>query len=375
MSGYTRPDGRLNVFIGYESGREAGGEANVFVGTHSGYKTQGDQNAFVGTNAGRDNTAGSRNLFVGQSAGVSNLTGKENVYLGAFAGASNTDGSGNIFLGHRAGSSERGSNRFIVSNTGSGALLYGDFTSNNLAVGVSISSSYRLYIAGDAYATGLWLSSDRKWKKNENKISEALAKVDQLQPKAYEYNDRQTYDHLAFGRGTHYGFIAQELKEVMPELVKEDTDGTLAVNYIGIIPLLTQAIQELNNRQQQIGAYEKRIDELEVQIDQLRQLVTGTAAEPEVDQSHPSSAEPAVIQAFPNPSSGSTTIIYRADNQAKQVLLKVTDVHGRSYGDIRNLATGASSVTLTPLGLSAGTYIVTLVQDGIAVSSVRVVIE
>lgn len=40
------------------------------------------------------------------------------------------------------------------------------------------------------------------------------------------------------------GFIAQEVQNVIPELVLS-SDDKLSVNYIGIIPILTKAVQEL----------------------------------------------------------------------------------------------------------------------------------
>lgn len=43
----------------------------------------------------------------------------------------------------------------------------------------------------------------------------------------------------------HYGLLAQELKEIYPELVLEGQDGYLGVNYIELVPILIRSIQEL----------------------------------------------------------------------------------------------------------------------------------
>jgi hypothetical protein len=41
------------------------------------------------------------------------------------------------------------------------------------------------------------------------------------------------------------GFIAQELKEVFPELVYQETDSSeYSINYIGLIPILVEALKE-----------------------------------------------------------------------------------------------------------------------------------
>lgn len=59
---------------------------------------------------------------------------------------------------------------------------------------------------------------------NEKKISETLA----------AYNSRQ-----------HYALSADEMQEVFPELVYENTDGTQSINYMELIPILVQAINDL----------------------------------------------------------------------------------------------------------------------------------
>ncbi|MBP8945789.1 MAG: tail fiber domain-containing protein [Paludibacteraceae bacterium] len=45
----------------------------------------------------------------------------------------------------------------------------------------------------------------------------------------------------------HYGVIAQELQQIYPELVYEDADGYLSVDYIGLVPLLIQSVKELKS--------------------------------------------------------------------------------------------------------------------------------
>jgi len=58
----------------------------------------------------------------------------------------------------------------------------------------------------------------------------------------------------------HMGFIAQEVKEIFPELVAEDKDGKLGVNYIELIPVLVQALKDQNDK---IKSLEDRIAKLE----------------------------------------------------------------------------------------------------------------
>lgn len=55
----------------------------------------------------------------------------------------------------------------------------------------------------------------------------------------------------------HYGLLAQDVQKLFPDLVKENGDGYLSVNYIELIPLLIQAVQELSGE----------VEELKKQLD------------------------------------------------------------------------------------------------------------
>lgn len=64
----------------------------------------------------------------------------------------------------------------------------------------------------------------------------------------------------AFFERKHYGFLAQDVKKVYPELVYEDNEGYLAVDYQGFIPILYETVKE---QQALIDELQKRLDILE----------------------------------------------------------------------------------------------------------------
>jgi hypothetical protein len=86
--------------------------------------------------------------------------------------------------------------------------------------------------------------------------------------------------------GLHHGFIAQEMEEVMPELVADiemplDPDPQTmhksgftsykGINYIEIISLLTGAVQELNTQlNAKLEAQSNEIAELRQMINELK---------------------------------------------------------------------------------------------------------
>jgi hypothetical protein len=54
--------------------------------------------------------------------------------------------------------------------------------------------------------------------------------------------------------------VAQDVKEVLPEVVMEQSDGSLAVDYGRLTPVLLQAIKELKNQNEELT---KRLNALE----------------------------------------------------------------------------------------------------------------
>ena len=56
------------------------------------------------------------------------------------------------------------------------------------------------------------------------------------------------------------GVLAQEIKEVFPELVSEDDNEMLAVNYQGLVPVLINALKEQDAKMKE---QEKRLERLE----------------------------------------------------------------------------------------------------------------
>jgi hypothetical protein len=109
---------------------------NTFVGLYSGnviFPSMSYHGTFVGYKAG-DTNEGTNNTFVGSEAGRYHTTGGTNTFIGKSAGQNNVTGSGNVFLGYGAGLSETGSNKLYISNTGSSALISGDFSTGRVII-------------------------------------------------------------------------------------------------------------------------------------------------------------------------------------------------------------------------------------------------
>jgi len=88
-----------------------------------------------------------------------------------------------------------------------------------------------------------YTSSDPSLKDNKKLIDNSLDIISKIGGYTFDWNEKAA-DHL---QGHDYGVMADEIEAVMPELVTTRDNGIKAVRYEGIIPLLIEAIKQLNN--------------------------------------------------------------------------------------------------------------------------------
>ncbi|MFY0644252.1 MAG: tail fiber domain-containing protein [Bacteroidia bacterium] len=133
----------------------------------------------------------------------------------------------------------------------------------------SASTEYAGYFAGNVYTSGSYLPSDAKLKSNIEERESSLSLLMDLS--VYDYNyDTDRFSHMNLPEGEQTGFLANELADVFPELTTQAVQPELsaeeqedlemsgmnvpeagkseveftAVNYAGLVPHLTKAIQE-----------------------------------------------------------------------------------------------------------------------------------
>jgi len=108
-------------------------------------------------------------------------------------------------------------------------------------------------------------SSDRRLKKDITPFGLMLDKVTALQPVHYFWRTSEFPDRH-FGNTQNYGLIAQDVEQVLPELVATDSDGYKVVDY-SKLPLLTiQAVKDLKSEN---DALKQRVSELERLVSEL----------------------------------------------------------------------------------------------------------
>ncbi|MBP9821689.1 MAG: tail fiber domain-containing protein [Candidatus Pacebacteria bacterium] len=131
----------------------------------------------------------------------------------------------------------------IMSPTSPGVLLVNDTFS---FVGSAVTDDIASFQNNDGTCTldpgdFAWAcSSDENLKKDIETLESGLVDILALRPVTYRLRNED--DSVSVTTG----LIAQEVEEVLPKLVKHQSDGMLTLNYGGLTPFLVKAIQELD---------------------------------------------------------------------------------------------------------------------------------
>ncbi len=134
---------------------------------------------------------------------------------------------------------------------------------------------YAAYFSGNVYCTGSYLPSDEKLKTNIQPMKNSLDKIMQLDVMTYDFKATE-FPEMNLPLDRQNGFTAQNIESVFPELVKvnpakkEQSVEFKAVNYTGLIPVLTSAIQEqqalIDNLKNQNAELLSRIENIEYKL-------------------------------------------------------------------------------------------------------------
>ena len=268
-------EGASTVTIGFKNhaagaGSVSLGQENIAWGTTnftSGYQNvAGDTSAAVGT-AGSATALGMQTTASGRSSFTSNKnTTASNQASAALGISTNADNFGMLAIGvnnsaglgdttvdpdnyggyYYADGEYTGSSpgvAFVVGN--------GDIDSSNGLAGANPSNAFIVNYDGSATLSGdLTINSDARLKSNIMTLGSTLSKLLLIDGKSYTMKANESVSKI--------GLLAQEVQKSFPELVKKanDTEGTLSVNYQGMIPVLLNAIKE---QQAQIKILKKLI--------------------------------------------------------------------------------------------------------------------
>jgi hypothetical protein len=155
----------------------------------------------------------------------------------------------------------------LSSQNASGSLI---FNTNNAErfrvnasgfIGIGTSNpTVRLQVAGDIIANSIAGSSDSRFKTNILPIENPLQKVLKLRGVTFDWKTNE-FPNRMFSENRALGFIAQEVEQVIPEVVQTEkiAEGYKSVQYDKVVALLVEAIKE---QQKQIEQLQQKVKEL-----------------------------------------------------------------------------------------------------------------
>ena len=164
----------------------------------------------------------------------------------------------------------------VITNYGYGTMGISTNASSGLSVGlygeeVSL-NGWGLVVVGDALITGTGFGfwSDERLKKDIQPLSAGIDVIMELEPKSFSF--KEEFYEYGVPREERMGFIAQEIKAILPGLIMEkdvpgpvgekgvyrkkrnDMEGYLSMEYTGLIPILTKAIQDQQSQIEELKA-------------------------------------------------------------------------------------------------------------------------
>ena len=128
---------------------------------------------------------------------------------------------------------------------------------------------FRLEVNGEVGALGFVPISDASLKTDVEDLTGSLDLVKELRGVKYRF-DPESDPEINFPEETQIGFLAQEVQEIIPEVVRDKGDSYLRINYDCLIPVLTEAISE---QQTIIEDQTAEIDELRAEVTALKNML------------------------------------------------------------------------------------------------------
>ena len=305
--------------------------------------------------------------------------------------------SGQVY-GIEASGDEAGVNCFSTDGVG----LDASSTNSSGLVASTSGGTYAAEFNGKVFASGGYITSDKNLKQNIHEFGDAISIINKLKPRNYEFKNDSKFEFLHLPKGIHYGLIAQDLEQVLPNLVSEGkhtmrtfkpatpvrqaAGGSLipivahqqepkesitikAVNYVELIPIMIKAMQE---QEATIEKQNTKIEQQNANIEQLTQLVNKLSQNPATFGSV--KLKSAFLgQNTPNPNSTSTRISYNIPTGFLRAELVVNNANGQKVKQVQLNKSGF--LDLDTSSLTTGTYFYTLFVNGTSVDTKKMVVN
>ncbi|MDB5283006.1 MAG: hypothetical protein JWO06_2081 [Bacteroidota bacterium] len=258
--------------------------------------------------------------------------------------------------------------------------------------------NYAGYFSGDVFASNMYFYSDAKLKKNISAYGNALDKIHQLEVKEYDFKNEE-YPDLRMPKGRQVGVLSADLEKVFPNLVKRtihpDYTGHKkdvefqAVNYVGLVPIMLEAMKELDEKTKPNEQLLSQVNDLQNQVAQLQNALKDRDEKTEAlsrdlnslkgmindicnlgcdglnrGSNSASRGDVVLYQSIPNPTAKSATIGYMINVPFTSAVINVVGIDGKPVKEYKITEAGKGSIVFEVNTLSDGAYKYSLVIDG-----------
>lgn len=235
-------NGDNNTAVGFKAGTALAGAAGGSV--LGGSNDSGSGNTLIGRAAGYLMTTAEFNTVVGNQAGGLTVGGDYNTFIGSGAKGSIGNNQGRIGIGQ--GVEVTADNTAVIGKSTVTKVYFGSesYAATLYATGINLENDETITNATDGTVVvsgNLTVSSDMRLKDNIQPLGDTMVKILKLDAKSYTREGRE-----------EIGLIAQDVQSVYPELVVEDGNGMLAVNYQALSAILINGIKDQEARIQKL---------------------------------------------------------------------------------------------------------------------------
>lgn len=274
----------------------------------------------------------------------------------------------------------------IASSTNNNKVVWGvigqatssyNLPNTSTAIGVygeasSPSGSYAGWFNGDlAYSGNFGKPSDRNLKENIKELTNSLDLIMKIKPMKFSY---KKIDGLNFPMGDQVGFIAQDIKEIIPTLVNSnglplpnltnETDSIktenrfekyLTVDYVGLIPYIVKSIQD----QQQIIQQQSTLIQALIEKDSIASVTNAISGN-----------IPHIVKLFPNPAQNNLHLELFTNKQPSVII--IYNDSGKIY---KSITTDESTLQVSLDNFENGIYLISLSISGTVLDIKRFIVS
>jgi hypothetical protein len=229
------------------------------------------------------------------------------------------------------------------------------------------------------YAAHFYTSSDARLKSNIQNITNGIRKVQALNP--VSFNRRDTIGGEPYSK-LEFGFVAQDLVQVFPNLVDTGKNDLLSIDYMQIIPLLVTAIKEqqmiidslrqqnynqraISSEQQNCSNLKEEIEKLKNSINEIKSSCCAKTINQDINTGNNNTTySEIVLENIPNPFDYSTTIKYTVPEIYfnDQCFIKIFNVSGTLIYSFPLIKSEGEIIIFTD-NISNGVYFYSIISN------------